>query len=112
MNFYFLEADASAANPGGGMGSMMIMIVLMFVIIYFFMIRPQKKRQKEIQNFRNSIQVGTKVVTAGGIYGTVKDLNAGMSYLTLEIANGVKIQIDRNYVYADPSQAATTQQQA
>jgi preprotein translocase subunit YajC len=73
--------------------------------MYFFMIRPQKKRQKEIQNFRNSLTVGSKIVTAGGIYGTVKDLNLGEAYITIEISNGVKIQIDRNYVYADPSQA-------
>ncbi|MCD8235263.1 MAG: preprotein translocase subunit YajC [Prevotellaceae bacterium] len=84
---------------------MIIMIVVMFAIVYFFMIRPQKKHQKEIQNFRNSLAVGSKIVTAGGIYGTVKDLNQGGPYIVIEIANGVKIQIDRNYVYADPSQA-------
>ena len=110
MNFILL--DAQAASPQGGMGSMLVMIVIMFVIIYFFMIRPQKKRQKEIQNFRNSIQVGTKIVTASGVYGTVKDLNDGQPFLTIEIANGVKIQIDRNYVYADPNQAAMNQQNA
>lgn len=84
--------------------TMIIMIVVMFAIVYFFMIRPQRKRQKEIQNFRNNLAVGSKVVTAGGIYGTVKDLNEGQPYLTLEVASGVKIQIDRNFVYADASQ--------
>lgn len=84
--------------------TMIIMIVVMFAIVYFFMIRPQRKRQKEIQNFRNNLAVGSKVVTAGGIYGTVKDLNEGKPYLTLEVASGVKIQIDRNFVYADASQ--------
>ena len=78
-----------------------IMIVAMFVILYFFMIRPQKKRQKELQNFRNSLEIGSKVVTAGGIHGVVKDLNEGESYLTIEIANGVKIQINRNCVFSD-----------
>ncbi len=94
-----------AGAKGGFDPTMIIMIVVMFAIVYFFMIRPQKKRQKEIQNFRNSLAVGSKIVTAGGIYGTVKDLNQGGAYIVIEIANGVKIQIDRNYVYADTSQA-------
>ena len=69
------------------------------------MIRPQQKRQKEIQNFRNNLTVGTRVVTNGGIYGTIKDLNEGESYVTIEIAKGVTIQVDRNYVFADTTQA-------
>ena len=76
----------------------------MFAIVYFFMIRPQNKRRKEMQKFRDNLTVGQKIVTAGGIYGTVKDLNEGSSYISIEIANGVKIQIDRNYVFADASQ--------
>ena len=87
------------------MSSMIIMLVLMFVIMYFFMIRPQRKRQKELQNFRNSLEIGTKVVTAGGIYGTVKDLHNGEAFITVEIAKGVTIDIDRNYVFADSAQA-------
>ncbi len=102
----YLNILQSVAGAKGGFDyTMIIMIVAMFAIMYFFMIRPQKKRQKEIQNFRNSLTVGSKIVTAGGIYGTVKDLNLGEAYITIEISNGVKIQIDRNYVYADPSQA-------
>lgn len=80
------------------------MIVAMFAIVYFFMIKPQRKRQKEIENFRKSLAIGSKVVTASGVYGTVKSLNEGQPYLTIEIAKGVTIQIDRNYVYADGSQ--------
>ncbi|MCH5174495.1 MAG: preprotein translocase subunit YajC [Prevotellaceae bacterium] len=89
---------------GGFDYSMIIMIVLMFAIVYFFMIRPQRKRQKEIDNFRKSLTVGSKVVTASGVYGTVKSLNEGEPYLTIEVSKGVNIQIDRNYVYADTSQ--------
>lgn len=106
MMFSLLQAKGNAA--GGGL-SMILMLVAMFAIMYFFMIRPQQKRQKEIQKFRNSLEVGSKVVTAGGVYGVVKDLNEGGNYIIVEIANGVKIQIDRNYVYADPSQAAIQQ---
>jgi preprotein translocase subunit YajC len=106
MMFSLLQAKGNAA--GGGL-SMILMLVAMFAIMYFFMIRPQQKRQKEIQKFRNSLEVGSKVVTAGGVYGVVKDLNEGGNYIIVEIASGVKIQIDRNYVYADPSQAAIQQ---
>lgn len=93
-----------AAARGGFDPTMIIMIVVMFAIVYFFMIRPQNKRRKEMQKFRDNLTVGQKIVTAGGIYGTVKDLNEGSSYISIEIANGVKIQIDRNYVFADASQ--------
>ena len=60
------------AQGGGGM-SMLIMMALIFVIMWLFMIRPQQKKQKEIQKFRNSIAKGQAVVTAGGIYGVVRD---------------------------------------
>lgn len=108
MNLLFISLlqDAAPASNGGGMTSMLLMLGLMFVIMYFFIFRPQRKRQKQIEEFRNKLEVGSKIVTAGGVYGTVKDLNQGESYLTIEIAKGVTIQIDRNYVYSDPSQAA------
>ena len=96
--------QAAGAAKGGFDYSMIIMIVAMFAIVYFFMIRPQRKRQKEIENFRKGLTIGSKVVTASGVYGTVKSLNEGEPYLTIEVSKGVNIQIDRNYVYADTSQ--------
>ncbi len=78
----------------------LLMIVLMFAIMWFFMIRPQQKKQKEIQNFRNAIQPGTDVVTAGGIYGRVKEVVEAENALIIEIARDVKIKVDRNSVYA------------
>jgi len=104
----FLE-DAVPAAGGSGM-QLIIMLVLMFAIMYFFMIRPQKKRQKEIQEFRNKLDVGSKIVTSGGIYGSVKELNVGEPYLTIEVSKGVSIKVDRNSVYADPNQAALSQE--
>ena len=97
---------AAAAAQGGFDFSMILMLVAMFAIIYFFMIRPQRKRQKEIENFRKSLAIGSQVVTASGVYGTVKSLNEGPPYLTIEIAKGVTIQIDRNFVYANGAQQA------
>lgn len=96
--------QAAGAAKGGFDWSMIIMIVAMFAIVYFFMIRPQRKRQKEIENFRKGLTIGSQVITASGVYGTVKSLNEGEPYITIEIAKGVTIQIDRNYVYADGGQ--------
>lgn len=93
------------AQGGGGM-SMLIMMALIFVIMWLFMIRPQQKKQKEIQKFRNSIAKGQAVVTAGGIYGVVRDIDEVSNTLQVEIANGVRIKIDRNSVYADASDSA------
>lgn len=87
------------AQNGGGM-SMLLMMVAILVIMWFFMIRPQQKKQKEIQKFRNSIAIGQAVVTAGGIYGVVKQIDEADNALMVEIANGVRIKVDRNSVYA------------
>lgn len=89
-------------QAGGGNFSMIIMMVAIFAIMYFFMIRPQQKKQKEIMNFRNNLTIGQEVVTAGGIYGKIKDLD--VTTVTLEIASGVKIKIDRNSIYANAQQ--------
>lgn len=91
-----------ASQPQGGGMSFFIMMGVIFVIMWFFMIRPQQKKQKEIQNFRNSITVGSSVVTAGGLYGTVKSVDETDNTLSIEIARDVKVKVDRNSVYATP----------
>ena len=82
--------------------SFILMMVIIFAIMWLFMIRPQQKKQKEIQNFRNNITKGTQIVTAGGIYGTVKDIDETANTLKVEIANGICIQVDRGSVFASP----------
>ena len=86
---------------GGGSMSFLIMMVAIFAIMWLFMIRPQQKKQKEIRNFQNSLQEGTKVVTGGGIYGTVKRIDLTTNTLELEVARGVVITVDKSSVYAD-----------
>lgn len=75
-----------------------IMLIAMFAIMYFFMIRPQQKKQKELNNFRKSLQINQKVITAGGIYGVVKEI--GDTEVVLEIDKNVRIHIDKNSIYA------------
>lgn len=94
MNLLTVFFQAPAAGPDGSL--MWIMLIAMFVIMYFFMIRPQNKKQKEIANFRKSLQVNQNVITAGGIHGVIKEIND--DYIVLEIASNVKIKIDKNSI--------------
>ena len=80
---------------------MILMMIAIFVIMYFFMIRPQQKRQKEIQKFQNELKEGTSVVTGGGIYGTVKSINLAKNTVDIKIARDVVIVVDKNSVYKD-----------
>ncbi len=87
---------------GSGLTSI-VMIVVLIAVFYFFMIRPQNKKQKEIKKFREGIQKDSKVITAGGIYGVVKEVKE--NHFVLEIADGVKISIDKGSVYPSPEAA-------
>ena len=80
------------------MGSLtsMLPLVLMFVVLYFVMIRPQMKRQKEHRAMVEALAKGDEVATAGGLLGKVSAL--GDQYLSLEIANGVEIKVQRTAV--------------
>ena len=94
----------------GGDFSGIIMIVLLLVVFYFFMIRPQQKRQKEIKKFRDGLAKGDKVVTAGGIYGTISDVKENK--FVVEIAPSIKITIDKGSVYPSADEANQDAQQS
>lgn len=96
MNILFLLEQAA---PKGSSWSFLVMMILIFVVMWFFMIRPQQKKQKEINNWRNSLKKGDKVVTVGGIYGTVSEVKD--AFLILEITDGVRIRVDRSCVVRD-----------
>ena len=100
LNTIMLQAAQGTGQTGGNL-SFIIMMVLIFAVMYFFMIRPQQKRQKELNKFRNSLENGTKVVTAGGIYGSVKDVSEDT--VLIEVDNGVKLRIAKSMVMRDPS---------
>ncbi|MFO1219086.1 MAG: preprotein translocase subunit YajC [Burkholderiaceae bacterium] len=89
---------APAASGGGPESSLMSLLplVLMFVVLYFIMIRPQMKRQKEHKALVEALAKGDEVVTAGGMLGKVSKL--GESYVHVEVANGVEVQIQRSSV--------------
>ena len=93
-----LSTLAAAPQTGGFDATFLIMIVAIFAIMYFFMIRPQNKKQKEIQKFRNSLEVGQEIVTIGGIYGTVRQVDEAENSITVEVASGVRIKFDRSAI--------------
>ena len=86
------------AAPKGDMTYMIIMMVALFAFMFFFMIRPQNKKQKEIQKFRNSLQTGQDVVTIGGIRGTIRSIDENENTVTLEVATGTKIVFEKSAI--------------
>lgn len=91
-----LQAAPEVAR-GGSQISSIIMMVAIIAVFYFFMIRPQAKKQKEIRKFRDSLAVGDQIVTAGGIYGKIRDIKDNV--VTLEIAENVRIKVDKSSIY-------------
>jgi preprotein translocase subunit YajC len=82
---------------------MFLPLVLIIVVFYFFMIRPQMKRQKETQKFRDALQKGDKVVTSGGIYGRIDEIKDQIIFL--EVAPNIKLKVDKSVVLKDMSDA-------
>lgn len=79
--------------------SFLIMIALMVLVLWLFMWRPEAKRRKQMQEFRNGLKKGDKIITAGGIYGTVKEVKE--TSLLIEVDSNVTLRIDKNMVVAD-----------
>lgn len=77
------------------MNQQIIMLVLILVVFYFFMIRPQMKKQKELKKFRESLKIGDKVVTIGGIHGKILELNDTTVLINSE---GSKIRLDKSAI--------------
>jgi preprotein translocase subunit YajC len=98
----FISSAFAQAAPAAGGGDMMsslgsmLPLVLMFVVLYFVMIRPQMKRQKEARAMIEALAKGDEVATSGGMLGKITQI--GEQYLTVEIAKGVEVQIQRSAV--------------
>ena len=103
MNMFTILQAAQPAQGGGW--QMWIMLALIFVVMWFFMIRPQRKQQKELQAFRDGLKKGDKVVTIGGIYGTVCEIKD--TTVLIEVDNNVKIRVSKQALvkdFSDPQQ--------
>lgn len=96
FNSLLLQAADSAAM-GGGFG-MLLPLILIIGIMYFFMIRPQNKKQKELQKMLDALQKGDKVITIGGIHGTVSSVKKDSNVVTIRVDENTKIEFNRSAI--------------
>ncbi len=92
----FAMAPQGEGGGGGGGIAALIPLILIFVIFYFLLIRPQQKRMKEHKRLLESLKRGDRVLTAGGLYGTIVDIEGNT--VTLELADRVRVKVNRNYI--------------
>lgn len=100
LSFFISDAAAQTAAPGGGASaiSSLLLPVMLIVVFYFLLIRPQQKKQKEHRAMIDALGVGTEVVTGGGVLGKVTEL--GDQFVTVEVANGVQVKVQRHSITA------------
>ncbi len=101
-----LQAAGAAAGQGAAGGSslsFLLMLALMFLVMWLFMIRPQRKQQKELETMRNALKKGDKVITAGGIYGTVADVDDRT--VLIKVDGDTKLRVDKSSIQKDMSEA-------
>ncbi|MBR1707085.1 MAG: preprotein translocase subunit YajC [Bacteroidales bacterium] len=99
MHILFLTLQAQP--QAGGSWSMWVMLILVFVVMWLFMIRPQRKQQKELQNFRNALKKGDKVVTVGGIYGEVLEIKEDSDTVLIKVDGDVKLRVSKQALTKD-----------
>ena len=104
LTITLLQSSAPAAAPGGGGGMFWVMMILLFVVMWAFMIRPQRKQQKELEQFRSGLKRGDKVVTAGGIYGVVDEIKERS--VLIKVDGDVKLRVDKNSIVRDYTEDA------
>lgn len=99
LSLFISDAAAQTAAPAGGsaIGSLLLPVMLI-VVFYFLLIRPQQKKQKEHRAMIDALAVGTEVVTGGGVLGKVTEL--GEQFVTIEVANGVHVKVQRHSIGA------------
>lgn len=99
-----LMAPAAEGQGGAANGSFtLIFILLIILIFYFFMIRPQQKKQKQIEEYRSKLSKGDKIITIGGLHGKIVDVQEKV--FVIEIADGVRISIEKAAVAVDENEA-------
>ena len=92
-----------SGQQGGGSSGMLIVMPLVLVVMYFFMIRPQTKKAKEAQQFKEKVEKGQKIVTIGGIHGRILEVKD--STFVIEVGNGMKLEIEKSAVSMESTKA-------
>lgn len=96
LNLKYLLGQAVPGDPGGGIMSTVIMFALIILIFYFMILRPQQKRQKERQKLLEGVKKGDKIITVGGLHGTVVGVEEKI--LLVQVADNLKLKIERSGV--------------
>jgi preprotein translocase subunit YajC len=89
-------AQGAGGGAAGGGFSMLVPLLLMFGVFYFLLIRPQQKKQRRHQDMLKGLKVGDRVMTSGGIVGTI--VEGGEHLVKLDIADKVRVEIGRSYI--------------
>ncbi len=97
--FFLLQAAAKQSSPGG-MLSMLLPFILMFVVMYFLILRPQKKKEKARKALLSMAKKNDRVVTAGGVHGTITSVRENEIILRIDDAKDVKVKLDRSAIAA------------
>lgn len=105
MNMMLLQAAPAAGQ--GSSWSFLLMLALMFLVMWLFMIRPQRQQQKKLEEMRNALKKGDKVITAGGIYGTIADVDERT--VLMKVDGEVKIRVDKSSINKDTTADAAAQ---
>ncbi len=102
-SFTYILLMGQPASSGGQSNALItfLPLLLVFVVFYFFMIRPQMKKQKEMNNYRSSLKKGDKIITTGGIYGRVQEVRD--NYVMIDAGGDIKLKVDKNALLKDPS---------
>jgi preprotein translocase subunit YajC len=100
--FLFLMGQPAGGTAGQSNALVTFLpLLLVFVVFYFFMIRPQMKKQKEMNNYRNSLKKGDRVITTGGIYGKIYEVKD--NHVMLEVGGDLKLKVDKSALLKDPT---------
>jgi len=102
LAYLFLMGQPAGA-PGQASNPLLtfLPLILVFVVFYFFMIRPQMKKQKEMNTYRSSLKKGDRVVTTGGIYGKIAEVKDNC--VIIDVGGDVKLKVDKSALLKDPT---------
>lgn len=100
-NFAYLFLQAAGGTTQSNPFITFLPLILVFVVFYFFMIRPQMKKQKEMNNYRSSLKRGDKVVTTGGLYGRINEVKE--HFVLMDVGGDIKLKVDKSALLKDPT---------
>lgn len=98
IDFFVFLMQPQQGDSGSGITSTLVMFALIFLIFYFMIIRPQQKRQKERQKMLDAVKKGDKIITGGGVHGTIVGIEE--KTVLVQIADNVKVKVERSSITA------------